>query len=115
MPNDLTTGVQWSSTNASWQRDYYSLLLLETLRTKSILVPYCAVKRDYAGANSGTIIYSEVYDTEPDWSPLTESDIWLRGAHLDSRSVKIDLEIHGDVLKFSDYSEIVQYINRGDI
>ncbi len=47
--------------------------------------------------------------------PLTESDIWLRGAHLDSRSVKIDLEIHGDVLKFSDYSEIVQYINKGDI
>lgn len=115
MANELNTGVQWSSTNASWQRDYYSLLLLETLRTKSILVPYCAVKRDYAGANSGTIIYSEVYDTEPDWSPLTESDIWLRGAHLDSRSVKIDLEIHGDVLKFSDYSEIVQYINKGDI
>ncbi len=58
MANELNTGVQWSSTNASWQRDYYSLLLLETLRTKSILVPYCAVKRDYAGANSGTIIYT---------------------------------------------------------
>ena len=54
-------------------------------------------------------------DTEPDWSPLTESDIWLRGAHLDSRTVKIELEIHGDILKFSDYSEIVQYVNKGDM
>jgi len=56
-----------------------------------------------------------VYDTEPDTNALQESDIWLRGAHLDSRTVSIQLEIHGDMLKFSDYSEIVQYINAGDI
>jgi N4-gp56 family major capsid protein len=113
MPNELITGMQWSK--AGWQRDYYQLLLLETLRTKSILMPFCAVKRDYQGAKSGTIIYTEVYDTEPNWNGLSEQDIWLRGAHLDSRTVNIQLEIHGDVLKFSDYSEVVQYVNRGDM
>jgi N4-gp56 family major capsid protein len=115
MPNEYVTGALWSSTLPDWQRDYYSLLLLETLRAKSILVPYCAQKRDYSGANSGVIIYTEVMDTEPDWSPLTESDIWLRGAHLDSRTVQIALEIHGDILKFSEYSEIVQYVRKGDM
>lgn len=115
MANEYSTGALWSNTLPDWQRDYYSLLLLETLRTKSILVPYCAVKRDYAGANSGVIIYTEVMDTEPDWSPLSESDIWLRGAHLDSRTVQIALEIHGDILKFSEYSEVVQYVRKGDI
>jgi len=115
MANEYTTGALWSTTLPDWQRDYYSLLLLETLRTKSILVPYCAYKADYSGANSGVVIYTEVMDTEPDWSPLTETDIWLRGGHLDSRTVKIELEIHGDILKFSDYSEIVQYIKKGDI
>lgn len=115
MANEYITGALWSSTLPDWQRDYYSLLLLETLRAKSILVPYCAQKRDYAGANSGVIIYTEVMDTEPDWSPLTESDIWLRGAHLDSRTVQIALEIHGDILKFSEYSEIVQYVRKGDM
>lgn len=115
MPNEYTTGALWSSTLPSWQRDYYSLLLLETLRTKSILVPYTQVKQDYAAANSGVVVYTEVYDTEPDWNPLAETDIWLRGAYLDSRTVQIALEIHGDVLKFSDYSEIVQYVKKGDI
>ena len=59
MANEYTTGALWSSTLPDWQRDYYSLLLLETLRAKSILVPYCAQKRDYAGATSGVIIYTE--------------------------------------------------------
>lgn len=60
MANDLTTGNIWSTTLPSWQRDYYSLLLLETLRTKSILVPYTIMKQDYAAANSGVVIFTEV-------------------------------------------------------
>ena len=40
----------------------------------------------------------------------SETDIRLRGAHLDSRTVRIELDIHGDMLKFCDYSEIVQYV-----
>lgn len=113
--SDLTTGMLWSSTLPSWQRDYYQLLLLETLRTKSILVPYCIVKEDFAAANSGSIVYTEVYDTSPNFNAITESDIWQRGAYLDSRTVKIQLEIHGDVLKFSDYNEVVQYVNSGNM
>jgi len=115
MANELLTGMLWSSTLPSWQREYYSMLLLETLRMKSILVPYCTVKTDYAAAKSGIVTYTEVYDTEPDTNALQETDIWLRGAHLDSRTVSIQLEIHGDMLKFSDYNEIVQFINSGDI
>ena len=115
MTTEYNSGTHFSGDFPDWKRDYYSLLLLETLRTKSIMVPYCAVKTDYSGANSGVIVYTEVMDTEPDWSPLSETDIWLRGAHLDSQSVRIELEIHGDVLKFSDYSEVVQYVKKGDM
>lgn len=115
MPNDYISGMLWSDTLPSWQRDYYELLLLETLRTKSILVPFTTLKEDFDAANSGVIIFTEVYDTEPNWNPLAETDIWLRGAHLDSRTVRIELDIHGDTLKFSDYSEVVQYVNRGNM
>lgn len=115
MANSLTTGLHWSSTLPSWQRDYYSLLLLETLRTKSILVPFALMKEDFAAANSGVVIFTEVYDTEPNWNALSETDIWLRGAALDSRTVQIALEIHGDTLKFSDYNQIVQYVNAGNM
>jgi hypothetical protein len=34
---------------------------------------------------------------------------------LDSRSVNLQMEIHGDMLKFSDYQEITNYLNAGDI
>lgn len=112
---DLTTGAMYTSTLPSWQRDYYSLLLLENLRTKSILVPFTQVKRDYNAAKSGTIIFTEVYDTEPNTNALSESNIWMTGSYLDSRTVNIQLEIHGDILKFSDYSEIVQYVNNGNM
>lgn len=112
---DFSTGALWSTTLPSWQRDYYSLLLQETLRTKSILVPYTLVKRDYAAANSGVIVFTEVYDTDPDFNALTETNVWLRGAHLDSRTSRIELEIHGDILKFSDYNQIVQYVKKGDM
>jgi len=55
------------------------------------------------------------YDTEPNWNALAETDLWLRGAALDSRTVSISLEIQGDILKFSDYNQIVDYVNRGDM
>jgi N4-gp56 family major capsid protein len=115
MANDYISGMLWSDTLPSWQRDYYSMLLLETLRTKSILVPFTTMKEDYAAGNSGVIVFTEVYDTEPNWNPLAETDIWLQGAHLDSRTVRIELEIHGDTLKFSDYNEVVQYVNAGNM
>lgn len=60
MANDLTTGALWTSVLPSWERDYYSLLLLETLRTQSILVPFTVMHEDFDGAKSGVIIYTEV-------------------------------------------------------
>lgn len=115
MANDFTTGTLWQSSIPNWQRTYYEGLLMETLRTKSIMVPYTTVKEDFTAKRTGIINFTEVYDTEPNWNTITEKDLWLSGAHLDSRSQTIQLEVHGDTLKFSDYSEITTYINNGDI
>lgn len=115
MPNEYVTGAMFSDALPQWQRTYFESQLLETLRTKSILVPFCAVKEEFAARDTGRMTYTEVFDTDPNYNPLGEQDIWMRGAHLDSRSVTIDLEIHGDTLKFSDYSEVVQYVNKGNL
>lgn len=114
MANDISTGTMFSSSLPAWQRTYYEQQLLQTLRTKSILVPFTQMKEDFRARDTGVMNYSEVFDTDPDFNPLSEQDIWLRGAHLDSRSVNLTLEIHGDTLKFSDYSEVVQFIKKGD-
>ena len=108
------TGVLMSAAMPSWQRTYYSGVLMDTVRMKSIMVPYCTVKEDFRAKDTGVMNYSEVYDTEPNWNPLTESSLWLSGTHLDTRSVQINLEIHGDVLKYSDYTEALNYLNSGN-
>ena len=115
MPDAYETGAMYTGTMPAWQRTYYEGLLLETLRTKSIMVPFCAIKEDFRAKETGVINYTEVFDTEPNWNSLSEQTLWMRGAYLDSRSVQLSLEIHGDTLKFSDYADIVQYVNNGDL
>lgn len=109
------TGALWSTTLPASQRTYYEQMLLETLRTKSILVPFTTMKEDFRARDTGVIVFTEVYDTDPNFNALSETGIWLTGSYLDSRSVQIGLEIHGDVLKFSDYNEVVNYWNNGDL
>jgi N4-gp56 family major capsid protein len=115
MPADFSTGTMFSASMPQWQRTYYEALLLETLRTKSILMPFCTVKEDFRARDTGIITYSEVYDTDHNYNPMAEDTLWLKGAHLDSRTQSISLAIYGDMLKFSDYSEIVQYVNQGNL
>ncbi len=95
MTNQYETGAIFSTNLPTGQRTYYESLLLETIRTKSILVPYCAIKEDFRARDTGVINYTEVLDAEPNWNAVAETDIWLKGSHLDSRSVQITLEIYG--------------------
>jgi hypothetical protein len=61
---------------------------------KSILVPYCAVKQDFAARDTGQIIYTEVMDTDPNFNALSET---------------------GDTIKISDYNELVNFWANGDL
>jgi hypothetical protein len=102
MVDELQTGLLTATSLPAGQRAFYEQKLLENLRTKSVLVPFTIMKEDFKSRDTGQLVYTEVYDTEPNWNPFTENVVWLRGASLDSRSVTIDLEIHGDVIKISD-------------
>lgn len=115
MVDAYETGVLFSSNLPSGQRSYYEQLLLQTLRTQSIFVPFTVMKEDFRARDTGTIVYSEVFDTAPNYNALNETDIWLPGAHLDSRSVNIGLQIHGDTIKISEYNELVNFWNNGDL
>lgn len=115
MADELETGLLTASSLPAGQRAFYEQKLLESLRTKSILAPFTVMKEDFRARDTGTLVYSEVFDTEPNWNAFTENVVWLRGASLDSRSVSINLEIHGDVIKISDYNELVNFWNKGDL
>lgn len=114
MANAYETGAIYSSALPAGLRTYYEQMLLQVLREQSIFVPFCMVREDFAARSTGVLNFTEVMDTAPNWNPLSESQIWLEGAHLDSRSINLTLEIHGNTLKFHDYTELVNYWNSGD-
>lgn len=111
---DYAARAFFSDTLPAGQRTFYEDVLMATLRTKNIFTQYCISKTDFAAKSTGLLVYTEVFDTSPNWNPLTEDQLWLDGAHLDSRQITIGLERHGDVLKFGDYTELVNYWNSGD-
>ncbi len=115
MADVLESGMINSATLPAGQRAYYEQMLLDTLRTKSILTPFCVVKEDFRARDTGQLTYTEVMDTEPNWNPGSETQPWLSGAYLDSRSITIGLEIHNDVIKISEYNELINFWNNGDL
>ena len=114
MPDSYSTGTIFSTGLPDWQRDYYEAVLLETLRKKSILVPFTKVVEDFTAVDTGTIHFSEVLDLEPNWNATSESTIWKKGMYLDSRTKNIGLEWYHDIIKYSDHLETLAYLNSGD-
>jgi N4-gp56 family major capsid protein len=58
---------------------------------------------DPAAQQSRTITYTEALDAEPNWNVVAEGTTFMRGAHLDQRTVNIGVEIYGDVIKYGDF------------
>jgi N4-gp56 family major capsid protein len=115
MANAVETGQFLSTTTDQSTRTYYEKLLLDTIRMQSILVNFCRYKEDFGAKATGKMTFTEVLDAAPNWEALPESSVWLKGGHLDSRQVSLELEIHGDVLKFNDYADQVTFWNNGDL
>ncbi len=115
MPDAYETGAIFTGALPKWQRDWYEMALLDTVRIKSILVPYTRLIEDFNAVKTKRIIYSEVFDMEPAWNSVSESTIWFKGGSLDSRTVAIDLLLYHNILKFSDYHDIVDFVNSGNV
>lgn len=114
MPDTYETGVVYSSGLPDWQRVYYDGVLMQTLRTKSILVPYSPKKTEFGAINSKQITMTEVLDLEPNWNPTSETTIWKKGMALDSRSLTLDLAYYHDIIKYSDHLDTWNYLNSMD-
>jgi len=108
------TGSVVSGTLTGGLRPFYDQMLLDTLRNNSVYVPYVETKVDFAAKATGQMVFSEVYDTEPYWNAISETSYFLSGMQMGSRSVTLNVAIYGDVMKFSDFTEYVNFFNNGD-
>ena len=108
------TGSVVSGTLTGGLRPFYDQMLLDTLRNNSVYVPYVETKVDFAAKAAGQMVFSEVYDTEPYWNAISETSYFLSGMQMGSRSVTLNVALYGDVMKFSDFTEYVNFFNNGD-
>ena len=110
-PDNPWTGIDRN------QRDIYWPQLLATFRARSVWRPFVQFAFDMAAVNTGVVHFDEVYDTEPDVTPIPNRAVWLPSRHLDSRRVTLQMEHHGDKLSFHKFDRIVTYWkeNGGDL
>lgn len=91
------------------QRSVYWPELLTTFRAHSVWRPFVRYVSDLAAQRTGIIYFDEVFDTEPDTTPIADRAIWLPSRRLDSRRVSLSMEHHGDKLALHKFDRIVTY------
>ena len=109
------TGAIYTATVPNWIRIWYEQQLLDNVRMNCILVPYAKVVEDFTAVKADHITYTEVQDAEPNWNATTENTLWYRGSQLDSRTITLNLRLYHDIMKFSDYNNLVEFVNGGQI
>jgi N4-gp56 family major capsid protein len=112
-PTSYPLGATWAvpPTMPTWQRVYYEEQLLDSIRMRSILLPYARVAEDFNALKTQQIVWSEVYDLEPNWSPTTEQTIWFKGGSMDSRTITLQMHPYHDIVKFGDYQRNFTYFS----
>lgn len=108
------SGAIASTTLTQSERVVYESLLLETLRHNAVFVPYCLPKTDFSAKQTKQIVFTEVYDAEPYWGPISEGQYYLDGIQLGSRQVTLQVEPYANIFKYTDMSEYFTYWQNGN-
>lgn len=110
MPTDFTLygDHPWVGFETN-QRTYYVPELLRQFRARSVYNRLVGYKVDPSAQGTGVMVFTELLDTEPNWNPLTPQDIWLPSAYMDTRSIQITMEVHGDKVALRRYDQMVTY------
>lgn len=101
----------WSGI-ATNQRDWYVPDLLDVFRARSIYRQFVPMQVDLAAQRTKQMVFSLVYDLEPNTDTIGLRDLWLPASHTDSASLTINMEHHGDKVALHKYDELVTYWQR---
>lgn len=98
----------WSGLSQN-QRDWYVPAIIEPWRRQSIYRSFIPMQVDLAGQRTKQMIFTFLYDLEPDTTPLGVRDIWLNSLQGDSRRVTVDTAHHGGKVQFHKYDDYITY------
>lgn len=76
--------------------------------------PFVRYQVNLAEEYTTKMIFTEVFDLEPDVTALGNRDLWVPSSHLDSQAIEVTMDYHGGAIKLHKYDELVSYWNRDE-
>ena len=108
--NYLTT-----STLTDFLRTLYSADLMAVARPMLYYQQFCEVKREPGTQHAKQVYWTKVHDAPTYIGTLTENDGTVPSGVLDDDQVSVTVYEHGFVFKTTEYLEVTQYLNNGNL
>lgn len=119
MARSATTGLDtyygdepWSAWDLN-QRPWYVPMLQRAYRQTSNYGQMVPVKVDFTAQQTGSIIWTGMYDLEPAIGAIGLRDIWLNSNYTDGWRMRIAMQHYGDKLAFHKYDPMVTFFTTG--
>lgn len=91
------------------QRTVYVPELLESFRHTAIFYKMVTYGVNLYAQRTGTMVFTQVLDPDPNIATLSTRQIWLPQVYLDSRQLEISAEYYGDKIMAHKYDEAITY------
>lgn len=110
---DYYSDNPWVSINKN-TFDTYVPALLDTFRKRSVYRNFVNYQIDLGAQRTKKMIFTELFDAEPNTNAVSLRTLWANASHLDSRQVSVDLEYHMGKIAAHKYDVLVtQWLQAG--
>jgi len=98
----------WSAISNK-QRDWYVPALLWAYKQRSTYGAMVPVKVDFSAMSTKTMIFSGMWELEPNWNALQERQIWLDTMHPASWQQRITVDHYGGKIAIHRWDPVISY------
>ncbi len=102
----------WSAIDIK-ERDWYVPELIRGFRQTSNYSQLVPVQVDFTAFKTKKIIWSGLWDLEPNINPIEARSLWLPTMHPDGFQLELTLDTYGGKIALHKYDEIVNYFTSG--
>jgi hypothetical protein len=93
-------------------RTWYVPILLNVWRTRNVFTRFIPTVVDLRGRDTNQVVFSQVYDLEPDTDPVGLRDMWAHAMYTDSNKRSITTEHHMGKVALHKFDDYINYWRR---
>lgn len=91
------------------QQTVYVPELLEVFRKSAVFYGLVDYKVDLGARRAMQVVFTQLFDPEPNTSPLDERALWLPQLYIDSRQITITTKHYGGKVQLRKYDDLITY------